>query len=285
MDQIGTGVFVFLLGVCFGSFVNVVVDRIPKGKKLTGRSVCDFCKKTLQARDLVPVVSFILLGGKCRYCKKKLSLQYPLVEVLTGILFIVVFWLSGGVSGALPYYLALSLLLWIIFLIDLKYGVIPTKLVAIGIFLVLANYIINNCYYSYKLYNYFSSSEFGGYLMQAGFLKSRLLLLWRPLLSGLVSGTALAGFFYALVVVTRGRGMGGGDVRLGFLIGLMLGPASTVVAVFTAFLTGSLAAVILLLMKKKTFGQTVPFGPFLAVSSLFSLFFGSQVWNWYLTTL
>jgi len=79
--------------------------------------------------------------------------------------------------------------------------------------------------------------------------------------------------------------MGGGDVRLGFLLGLMLGPANTVVAVFFAFLTGSLVAFILLLMKKKTFGQTVPFGPFLAASGLFSLFFGHTIWNWYLTTM
>ena len=79
-------VLVFSFGLCIGSFVNVVVDRLPKGKKITGRSHCEFCRKTLEATDLVPVVSFFLLKGRCRYCKKKLSWQYPLVELATGLL-------------------------------------------------------------------------------------------------------------------------------------------------------------------------------------------------------
>ncbi|MFH1896218.1 MAG: prepilin peptidase [bacterium] len=285
IGHIGLIGLIFIFGLAFGSFVNVVVDRLPQNRKITGRSRCEFCKKTLRAQDLIPLLSFLFLKGRCRYCKKKLSVQYPLVEFLTGALFAGVYQVSGGFGATLPYYLALSLILWIIFLIDLKKGIIPTKLVIAGVVLVLANYTINNGYYSYKLYNYLSSSELGGYVLQTDFLKNRLLLLWRPLLSGLMAGLALAGFFYGLIVVTRGRGMGGGDVRLGFLLGLMLGPVSTVVAVFLAFLTGAVTALILLLMKKKNFGQTVPFGPFLASAGLFSLFFGHSIWNWYLTTL
>lgn len=286
--------FIFLIGLSLGSFANVVIDRLPKSKPLTGRSHCDLCNRTLSPLDLIPLISFLVLRGRCRYCKKKIPKSYFLVELATGVIILSSFLLSSQYyNGFFPgiissvYAIAIVYIFWLIFLIDIKDGIIPTKLVIAGIIIVLFYYLFTLIYSGSVLYSFLASerSELGNYLMQTGFLKNRLILLTRPLISGLGSGSVLSLVFYLIVLITKGRGMGGGDVRLAFLIGLMLGPAKTIVGVFISFLTGSLIAVILILMKKKTFGQTVPFGPFLALGSLTSLFFGSVIWNWYLSTL
>lgn len=281
-------VFLFILGTAFGSFANVLVDRIPKNKSIGGRSHCDYCKKELKPQDLIPMISFLFLKGRCRYCSKRLSPQYFFVEFLTGFLFVATYFLTVNFLTlyALPYSITITFIFWLIFLIDLKEGIIPTVLVWVGVLLTLANYLFYALYNAYKIYNvYISSGEFGQYLAQTDFFANRLIMLARPIVAALLAGLILSGFFAFLVWITKGRGMGGGDVRLGFLIGFMLGPSATLSAFFIAFLTGSFVATILLLMKRKTFGQTVPFGPFLSASAWISLFFGQQIWNWYLTTL
>jgi len=239
-------IIVFLLGISFGSFLNVVIDRFATHRSISkGRSYCESCKKTLGFFDLIPLLSYIFLLGKCRYCKTKIPARLFVTELLGGItllyIFINYFYLS-------PFnFLLLSVISFIfiaIFFIDLDYGIIPDKLVAlITIFSLI--YII---------------------AAQGN--------IWVHILSGV--GSII--FFLGLFVITRGRGMGFGDVKLSFALGLLLGFPMIIYGLYIAFLTGALISIILVLWKKRSFKKgTVPFGPFLVASTLFALFFGEKL--------
>lgn len=240
----------FLLGLCIGSFLNVIIDRLPQGQSVVrGRSYCPRCSHQLAWCDLIPVLSFVLLRGRCRYCHKPISIQYPLVELATGVVFVL-----GVVSQC--QIILYSLFLIPIFVIDLKHGLIPDRLVIPGILLVA-----------------------GGRLLVAGWG------IWReitPLLWTLAGSLVLYSSFFILHSLFRGRALGGGDVKLVFLVGLITGWPNMIVAVFSAFLTGALVSVILVLFKKKSFGETVPFGPFLVIGTYIALFWGSDIIEWYL---
>lgn len=242
--------FIFVLGLFVGSFLNVLIDRFPKGESvIKGRSHCEKCKKTLRWYDLIPVLSFIFLKGKCRYCGTSLSLYYPMTELTTGVLFAGVFLFVGGQNInfisiiIVIYYLFITSSLIVIFFADLKYGIIPDKIIFPAIFVSLV-YLILNTYYLI------------------------------PILSAL--GASL--FFLLLFLVTRGRGMGFGDVKFAFLMGLILGFPNIVVALYTAFLTGAAVGIILILWRRKRIrGATIPFGPFLVLGTLMSILFGDQL--------
>lgn len=214
------------------------------------RSHCESCKKTLSWYDLIPFLSFIFLKGRCRYCNVSLSLQYPVVELLTGILFIGVIGWIGEIRGireigTLGYYLFMVSSLIAIFFIDLKNGIIPDKILYPAIiFSVAYLLIIPNSLFLIHVF-----SAFGSFL-----------------------------FFLLIFLATKGRGMGFGDVKFVFLIGLMLGSPQIIIALYIAFLTGAITSLILVLWRKKKFkGGTVPFGPFLVVGTLISLFFGKII--------
>lgn len=243
--------FILVFGLAIGSFLNVVIDRLNLSTirgVLGGRSHCDHCKKTLGWYDLIPLLSFVVLGGKCRYCHSHISWQYPLVEGATGIVFGMwyVVWGMGGIWGLL-YYLFISSALIVIFVSDLKYQIIPDQIVYPAIVLALI----------YNLFFYSLPTEvFWGYLL---------------------AGFGAAGFFWLLYFLTSKRGMGFGDVKLAALMGLFLGFPKIVVAFYFSFLTGALAGVILILAGKKKFGQTIPFGPFLVGGTLVAWFFGERI--------
>src|SRR3989344_8157640 len=244
----------FILGSAVGSFLNVVIDRTTRGEAIFGRSYCDHCKATLAAVDLVPIVSFIALGTKCRYCKKPLSWQYPIVEGLTGLLFVLAFWMlsfSGQLSAiTLLYYFFLISILIVVAVVDFKYSLVPTTLVFAASLVSL-------------FYNYF-------FLTSGQFVQS------------VAAAFGAAIFFFVIVLLTRGRGMGEGDVVLGFLIGMVLGLKESVLAIFLAFLIGAIISVFLITLGKKHFGQTIPFAPFLTLGFLISLFWAEPIINWYL---
>lgn len=249
--------FVFLLGLAFGSFLNVVVDRMVIHEKITGRSYCDHCRKILTPLDLMPVVSYLILGGKCRYCKRKISLQYPAVELLTGIVFAAVFYfqVNGGQVNFLNifYLLLVSFLMVVTFVFDYKYQLIPTTLVfGVSLFSLF--------------YNFFT-------------LNSALFV--EHVLAAFLAAT----FFGAIVLLTRGRGMGSGDIVLAFLIGMVLGLKPMILAVFLAFLLGSVVALVLVTIGRKRFRQTIAFGPFLVVGFYLSLFWYPQIIDWYVALL
>jgi leader peptidase (prepilin peptidase)/N-methyltransferase len=246
-------VLMFITGSAVGSFLNVVIDRSVRGESILGRSYCENCRATLSTFDLVPILSFVGLRARCRYCRHKLSWQYPILETLTAVLFVFTFYFlatSGQFSLlALLYHLAIISVLIIVAAVDLKFSLIPTSPVFAASFASL-------------FYNYFfvSSHEF---------------------VAGVLAAFLLAASFAGIVLITRGRGMGTGDIPLVFFLGLFLGWPLSLLAVFLSFLSGAAVAIALLLFRKKTFGQAIPFGPFLAGSAVVVFFRGTEIANLY----
>ncbi|MDO8461066.1 MAG: prepilin peptidase [bacterium] len=256
--------FLFILGLCVGSFLNVVIQRLPRGSSIIKkRSHCFSCKKNLKWYDMVPLLSFVFLKGKCRFCHSPISWQYPTVELITGILFVAtilflpeksIMYHVVSIKYAIPivYFLFIVSSFIAIFFIDLKHGIIPDKIVYPAVIISLL-YIILNTYYP---------------------LRSEASLILPYFLSAV--GAFL--FFLLIFLATRGRGMGFGDVKLSFLMGLVLGFPAIVIALYSAFLTGAIASIILVVLgKKKIPGGTIPFGPFLVIGTFIALFFGRYI--------
>lgn len=240
---------IFVLGLCVGSFLNVLIYRLPHFLPVTGRSFCPKCQKKISWQDNIPVLSFFLLRGRCRWCHSPIGIQYPLVEFMSGTLFILVFlFLSQDLLSIIYYLLFISALI-VIFVTDLKYQIIPDEVIFPTIALTIIFQIINH--------------------------RLELIDVINPIASGLGAGL----FFLALVLLTRGRGMGVGDVKLVFLMGLLLGFPKIIVAFYLAFLTGAILGVILILLGKKRFGQKIPFAPFLVGATFVSLFWGTALWQ------
>jgi leader peptidase (prepilin peptidase) / N-methyltransferase len=254
-------IFVFLLGLIIGSFLNCVIYRleIAEGKPrkeafsfLRGRSYCPNCKHVLSWQDLIPLFSFIFLAGKCRYCKKKISWQYPLVELLTGIVFLAVFNFNFIFPDFfnLIYLFIISSLLIIIFVFDLKHYIIPDG----GVYSAIAISLIFTLY--------------------SGIFKISIL-----------SALGASAFFLLVFLVSQGRWMGFGDVKLAFMMGLFLGYPNIIVALFMAFFIGAIIGVCLIISGRKKFSSEVPFGPFLIFGTFLALFFGENLINWYLNLI
>lgn len=242
----------FLCGLFIGSFLNVLADRLPQGKSILGRSHCDNCKKTLTWKDLIPVISFAYLRGKCRYCGASLAYQYPFLEIFTGILFSVTYIFTinsfATYSQNLVYGLIFSLIivsvLIVILFADLRYMIIPDEMIIVGSTASLVWLIFFN----------------------------RALIL-----EHLLAAVGASLFFLLIYVITKGRGMGFGDVKLALFIGLLLGATATFMAIYVAFLTGAVIGIILILWKKKKMRSAIPFGPFLVFGTFVSYFFSPQI--------
>lgn len=235
---------IFILGIFVGSFLNVLVDRLPREESvIKGRSHCEKCKKTLKWHDLIPLISFISLKGKCRYCHTSLSFYYPIIEIITGLMFVLALNISGFVNYLnLIYYIILFSALIVIFFTDLKYGIIPDVVLFPLIFISLLYLFLNN------------HLSIVDHLFSAG-------------------GAFL--FFLLLFLITRGKGMGFGDVKFAFLMGLILGFPKIIVSLYVAFLTGAIVGCILIMWrKKKVFGTSIPFGPFLVIGILVAILYG-----------
>ena len=242
----------FVLGSAVGSFLNVVIDRSIRNETIFGRSYCDWCKQHLSSLDLVPILSFLVLGGRCRYCHRRLSYQYPVVETVVGALFAFAAWQIQTTFSTvtLAYHLFLISILAIVTVVDLKYSLIPTAFVFAASLVAL-------------FYNYF-------------FLPSNVFI------DHVFAAFGAVLFFGSIVLLTRGRGMGTGDIILGFLIGMVLGAKAAILAIFTAFLVGAIVSLVLVAVGKKHFGQTVPFGPFLILGLLIGFYFSERIIDWYL---
>ncbi|HSX01676.1 MAG TPA: prepilin peptidase [Candidatus Saccharimonas sp.] len=248
-----------LLGLLIGSAINALVWRLYVGRKWTkGRSECPECHHVLAAKDLVPVVSWVLLGGKCRYCKAPIHIQYPVVEAVTSGLFALSLaqlmpvtvqqWLMFGL------WLAVLTALIILAVYDLRWMLLPDKVMgpAIGLATVLLLLRV---------------WETHSWVAARG-----------PVLAALVT----AGAFFGLVVVTRGRAMGGGDIKLMFLMGLLLGLRGMAVALLLAFNVAAAVGVALIVSKRKRRRDHIPFGPFLAGATVVAYLYGGQIVDWYL---
>src|SRR3989344_282688 len=257
-------VFVFAIGLCIGSFLNCVIYRLEKGESFVkGRSYCPHCKHSLMWLDLVPVFSFLFLRGKCRYCKGKISAQYPIIEIVTGLAFLLIanFQLPitnvGGLVN-LIFLLYMSSSLIVIFVYDVKFYLIPDKVLfpTVGIAFVFR-------------------------LVASFFIGNWVLGLGNYVLAALIS----SGFFLAIYLISRGAWMGFGDVKLAVLMGLVLGFPNILAALFLAFFFGAIIGIGAIFLQKKGLKSEIPFGPFLIVGTFMAMFFGGQIINWYLQFL
>lgn len=238
---------VFITGLLVGSFLNVCIYRIPLGQTVvTNPSHCFACEAKIKPWDLIPIVSYLLLWGKCRYCGAKISWQYPLVEFLTGSLYLLAAWYWGFSWATLSMIVFFSMLV-VVTVIDLHHQIIPNRVLLVGG--VLGVPLI--------------------YLQSLEQLKSGALAF---LTAGLL--------MFIIAVASRG-GMGGGDIKLAAVMGLFLGLKLTAVALFLAFLIGGTIGIILLATGKKGRKDAVPFGPFLAVGSLLAALLGERIILWY----
>ncbi len=250
-------------GLIAGSFANAVVWRVHNGKSLlTGRSQCLSCGHQLAAKDLVPLLSWLALSGRCRYCQQPISKQYPLVEALMAVVFASSYiWWPGGVETASDW---LPLITWLISSVGLMaLAVYDTR------WLLLPNRIL----YPTLL------------VAAAGRLAN--ILLYAPdtgdaLLKWLGSVAVASGFFWLLYTISRGRWIGYGDVRLGLVIGsLLAGPAEAMLAIILASVFGALVAIGLLSTKRKKLSEKLAFGPFLILATWLAVLFGERIVNWY----
>ena len=251
------------------------------------RSQCPCCRHKLAWHDLIPVISFFWLRGKCRHCKKRISYQYPAVEIATGALFIAIFnfkflifnqflipeFLNGHWSLVIGHFINIVFWLYItsalivIFVYDLKHYIIPDKILFPAIVITtlyrIWEFINLNIENSLKINNleFQISDPFVLYFLAA-------------------AGASL--FFFSLVFVSRGRWMGLGDVKLAFLMGLLLGWPNILIAVLSAFFFGALVGLALVFGGRKTLKSQIPFGPFLITGTFIALFWGEKIANWYL---
>lgn len=272
--------------------MNVLIDRLPRKETVRGRSCCENCRTPLLWVDLIPLFSFLFLKGRCRYCDEKIPLRLPLVELLTGVGFAAITvhvlgnslppfttlynafplrkeWLSIVKYSKVLFLLFVYCSFLVLFFTDFEYGVLPDAIIlpASVVALVWRLLGLRGVVLSFTtLFNTLHSLAYG-------------------LSAVLAPPLSLAGFFLLLILITRGRGMGFGDVKLGFLMGLVLGWPGTVVAAFLAFLFGGVVSVILLSGGWKKFGEAVPFGPFLITGTAVAAVYGSVIWEWYVGML
>ncbi len=261
-------------GLFVGSFLNVLIYRLPRGEHwVRGRSRCPKCKHDLAWLDLIPVVSFVWLRGKCRYCGKPIAILYPIVELANGLFWSLVgygasvgFGLSGigklgwtdwGLVGLITTLMLCSVLL-VILVVDWQHYVIPDEMVGVlaGVGVVLG-------------------------ILEAGSKGNAGI---GELTNRLIWGLGAMGFFWLLHLITKGKGMGFGDVKLVAGMGLVLEKA-VLVALMSAFMIGAIVGVALLLTRVRKLKQPIPFGPFLVMGMVIGLLTGNQIINWYLVGL
>jgi leader peptidase (prepilin peptidase) / N-methyltransferase len=247
-----TVVILFVLGIIVGSFLNVVGLRWDSGRSILGRSFCPHCRRTLSWWELVPIVSFFFLKAQCQGCQGKISWQYPLIEILTGLIFVTVFNFQTSLLENLFFFIILSIYV-VILIYDLHHKIIPDELVYTSIVLIIL----------FRLTTY--------YLLPTTFS----LLDW-------LAGPIIFIFFGSIWLLSRGRAMGFGDAKLGLSIGLLLGAAQGFSAIIMAFWLGAGTALIYLALnkigflkdgKKLTMKSEIPFAPAMILGTWISIVF------------
>lgn len=239
--------FIFILGTVIGSFINVCIYRIPRGESVVyPPSHCPHCSCNLGPSDLIPVLSYFWLLGRCRKCGAGISIRYPLVELLTGVMFLLAFNKFGLTFDFLTAIILIICLIISAF-IDLRYQIIPDKVILPAMAYGL---LINILVHREDLPNHLMGFALGG------------------------------GIIFLIVVLSRG-GMGGGDIKLFAAVGLFLGVRLTVLAMLLSFIMGSIAGLILIMLNIRKMKDAIPFGPFIALGSIVSLFMGERIISWY----
>lgn len=280
-------VVLVVLGLCFGSFVNAFVWRLheqqrladsrqPAAKKkpsanshlltandlsvVKGRSMCVHCHHELAAKDLVPVLSWLWLRGRCRYCGKPISAQYPLVELLNMLLFVAsyLYWptaVSGWQTAIFALWLVLLIGLTALLVYDLRWMLLPNKIIFPLMGVAVLQAIVRVATDSQP---------------------------WHALLQEVLAVIIGGGIFYVLFQVSGGRWIGGGDVKLGWLLGIIVATAEkAVLVIFLAAVLGSLVSLPLLVSRRLKRNSVIPFGPFLIVAGIVVVLFGGSIIHWY----
>jgi leader peptidase (prepilin peptidase)/N-methyltransferase len=257
-------VLFFLLGLCIGSFLNVVIYRVPKELSIAkGRSACPSCGKTLGVWDLIPLFSYLGLKGKCRYCKEKVSPRYILVELITGLTFVAIF-LKYGLNLEFFAFSFLISILIAVFFIDLEHMIIPDGLVITGL-VGGAAIILYHGLWGFDYYGFGASW-------------------WWPLLGMVVCPLILIGIAIMGSLFFGGAEvMGGGDIKIYAPIGIFLGVEMVLVSLFFSFIIGGFVGGILILFKKKQKGAHIPFGPFIVIATFITILFGKEILLLYLS--
>lgn len=247
-------VMVCLFGAVIGSFLNVCIHRLPREESIVfPPSHCPACGSRIAPWDNIPVISWLLLKGRCRSCGSRISMQYPVVETINALLSLALF-LQFGLSGRFALYLLFSSALVVITFIDLEHQIIPDVISLPGI-------VVG-----------FAASFFPGGIG------------WGNSLAGIVAGGgSLLLIAWVYEMATKKEGMGGGDIKLLTMMGAFLGWRSVPFIIFAASLVGSVIGITLMLVQKKDGKLAIPFGPFLAFGAMVYLFYGRQIIDWYLS--
>ncbi|MDP2855677.1 MAG: prepilin peptidase [bacterium] len=292
-------IFTGLLGLVVGSFINVLtlrwnpVEDNQVKKIVRGRSRCLHCGKNLRWFELIPILSFIFLRGRCRYCHKKLFLQYPLVEGLTALIFTGVAWRILNFNffsyhffsdPRANFWVAAIIITWFFYaavfitlsVIDLRHYLLPDKIIFPAIAVSL---LANVSFYSLSLTRGNSFPKHG--LNFLGSYADVVNIHFNALTSAIAGAIVLFSFLFLIYVLSRGRAMGFGDVKLAILMGLMLGFSAGIVSLLLSFVVGAVVSLIIVLTTKKKLKDAVPFGPFLALGVLAVFFFGQTITNFY----
>lgn len=244
-------ILIAIYGLLIGSFLGVCISRIPEGKSIVRPpSHCEACGHQLNFLDMIPVISYIFTKGKCRYCGDKLSPKYPLLEILTGVMFIALYAVYG-LTITFVYYSIMGSLLIVITFIDYKHMIIPTGLIIFGLIAIVIYFAIANVFPSeyITVVPNFKDSLFGGLI---GY-----------------------GLFFVIVITTGA--MGGGDVRLMGILGLAFGIEGVVFITIVSFILGALISLILLATKIKSWKDMIPFGPFISGTALIYILYGKEL--------
>ncbi|MBI3888493.1 prepilin peptidase [Candidatus Nomurabacteria bacterium] len=257
----------FVFGLIIGSFLNVVILRLNTQKTFGGRSACMSCRNTLSWYELFPVFSFLWLGGKCRNCKTKISIQYPLVELVTGLIFAAIFLKFQDIfflntfsfSFTYAYYAVVFSLLLVIAVYDIRHKIIPDSLsLTLGILTFLGLFIFGN-------------SNFLGYF---GFFPHI------PSLLEFLAGPLIAAPFALLWLVSGGRWMGLGDAKLALSIGWLLGLSGALSGVVMAFWAGAVIGIILIIFSSKHgMKSEIPFAPYLVLGTALAFIFSLSLFG------
>lgn len=247
-------ILVFIIGLSIGSFLNVLIYRLPREKKFVlGRSYCPSCQKPIKFYDNIPVLSYLILVGKCRVCKTKISFRYPLVEILNGLAYLF-FFFQYGVSYNFLIFSFLSSALIVIFFVDIDFQIIPDSITLPGMVLGLGVSFLPD---------------------SIGIVSS---------LIGLIVG---GGVLYLIAILGdwlfKKESMGGGDIKMTAMLGALLGWQKVVLIFFTGAVIGLVVSIILMIVSKEVRStRVIPFGPFLAAAAMIAIIYGDRIIEFYL---
>lgn len=280
----------FIFGLVVGSFLNVISLRYKEegnvfnSQALSGRSRCPICRKNLAWYELIPIISFIIQRGECRHCGHKISLQYPIVEIISGLIFVSVpYSLSAFSQFIVPnYYLPITVLWILVFLILLLLSSIDFRLFIIpdmlnGLLAIFGAALIFLTQQSGEFGN-FKGSFFGAYSFVFGLREN----IWA---NHIVAAFLAAGFFAMIIFLTKGKAMGWGDVKLAAALGFIFGWPDITMVLGISFIIGAIFGVGLVIMGKKKIKSVIPFGPFLAMGAVATFLFGLPLIELYLKLL